>query len=107
VIRTERYKLILNLAHQLPFPFASDLYESATWQSVKADPEQTLYGKRRITDFIHRPRYELYDLQKDPDEVINLAGDPNHAAVFQELAQKLKAFQKRTRDPWLVKYEYE
>lgn len=107
VIRTDRYKLILNIAYQLPFPFASDLYQSATWQSVKADPEQTRYGKRRIADFIHRPRYELYDLQKDPDEVINLVNDPKYAEVFQELARKLKDFQKRTRDPWFLKYEYE
>ena len=107
VIRTDRYKLILNIAHQLPYPFASDLYESATWQSVKADPEQTHYGKRRLNDFIHRPRYELYDLQNDPDEVKNRATDPKYAEVFRELAQKLKDFQKRTRDPWVVKYEYE
>lgn len=107
VIRTDRYKLILNIAHQLPYPFASDLYQSATWQSVKADPERTHYGKRRLHDFIHRPRYELYDLQTDPDEVINRATDPRYAEVFRELAQKLKDFQKRARDPWFVKYEYE
>lgn len=34
VIRTDRYKLILDLAHQLPYPFASDLYASATWQAT-------------------------------------------------------------------------
>jgi N-sulfoglucosamine sulfohydrolase len=106
VVRTDRYKLILNLAHPLPFPFASDLYESAIWQRVLKDGASR-YGKRLIKDFVHRPRYELYDLKNDPDEVVNLAEDPKHAATFNELAEKLKAFQKRTRDPWVLKYQYE
>jgi N-sulfoglucosamine sulfohydrolase len=38
-IRTERYKYILNLAHELTVPMASDLYESKTWQSTLARQE--------------------------------------------------------------------
>jgi N-sulfoglucosamine sulfohydrolase len=106
VVRTPRYKLILNLAHPLPFPFASDLQESATWKSVPQDSE-ALYGRRRVRDFVQRPRYELYDLAADPDEVKNLADDPRHAAALKDLQGKLKAFQERTGDPWVVKYKYE
>ncbi len=106
VIRTDRYKLILNLAHQLPYPFASDLYASATWQATLKS-ERPYYGKRKVSDYVFRPRYELYDLQKDPDEVTNLVESPEHRAVFTELAERLKEYQKRTRDPWLVKYTYE
>ena len=32
VVRSGQYKLIWNIAHPLPFPFASDLWGSATWQ---------------------------------------------------------------------------
>ncbi len=106
VIRTRQYKLILNVAHQLPFPFASDLEASATWKSVAKDSE-ALYGKRKVKDFVQRPRYELYDLTADSDEVKNLADDPKHATVLKELQGKLKAFQERTGDPWVVKYKYE
>jgi N-sulfoglucosamine sulfohydrolase len=106
-IRTDRYKLILNLAHQLPFPAAQDLYDSATWQSVVKKDKEALYGKRRIGDYIQRPRYELYDLQNDPDEVVNLAEKPDAKKVFEELSARLKQFQKKTHDPWLVKYEHE
>jgi len=94
------------LAHQLPYPFASDLYASATWQAALKNGD-SLYGKRRVGDYVHRPRYELYDLQKDPDELVNLATNPAHKAVFDDLAAKLKDYQKRTRDPWFSKYEYE
>ena len=106
VLRNERYKLILNLAHQLPYPFASDLHESAVWQEVLRT-KATQLGARSVQDFVHRPRYELYDLQNDPGELRNLATDPAHQAVFEEMAAKLKGLQKATRDPWVVKYEYE
>lgn len=105
-IRTDRYKLILNLAHQLPYPFASDLYAAPTWQATLRT-EQTHYGKRRVNDYVFRPRYELYDLQEDPHEVVNLAARPEHQTVFTELAARLKEFQRRTRDPWFSKYTYE
>jgi N-sulfoglucosamine sulfohydrolase len=106
VIRTRQYKLIFNIAYQLPFPFASDLQNSATWQSASKNGNGR-YGKRAVRDYIQRPRYELYDLNADPDEVKNLASDPSHAKTLHELQAKLKAFQKRTADPWIVKYEYE
>ncbi|MGE3822243.1 MAG: sulfatase-like hydrolase/transferase, partial [Isosphaeraceae bacterium] len=107
VVRTRRHKLILNLAHQLPYPFASDLFESATWQSALRGGPDARYGKRLIKDYVQRPRYELYDLENDPDEVVNLAERPEHKALFESLAGKLKDFQKATGDPWILKYDYE
>jgi N-sulfoglucosamine sulfohydrolase len=106
VVRTRAHKLILNLAHPLSFPFASDLYESATWQEVLRNDRQ-LYGARTVTDFIQRPRYELYDLQADPGETRNLAGDPKAASALLRLKDELREFQQRSSDPWLIKYEHE
>jgi len=106
VVRTRDYKLILNLAHQLPFPFASDIYASATWQGVLKRSD-SMFGPRRTADFLHRQRYELYDLKADPTESRNLAGDPKLAKVQAELSARLEAFQRRTSDPWIVKYNYE
>lgn len=106
VVRTRKYKLLWNIAHDLPFAFASDLWDSATWQSVLESGKDT-YGKRKIDAYIHRPEFELYGLAADPHEVDNLADDPGHAAVLDELKSKVKAFQKRTKDPWILKWEYE
>ena len=64
-------------------------------------------GKRTVKAYIHRPRFELYDLENDPDEVKNLADSPKHAKVLEELKGKLRAFQKRTNDPWILKWDYE
>lgn len=108
-IRLGRYKLIWNIAHGLPYPFASDLQESKTWQATLAagDLKQTPYGLRSAHQYVHRPAFELFDLDADPDEVRNLAADPVHADRLAELKAKLKEHQKRTKDPWLLKWDYE
>ena len=106
VIISGKYKYTFNIAHQLPYPFASDLYASPTWQSVlKSD--RKLYGKRSVYAYLHRPRHELYDLEADPHEINNLATDPKHQKTLKALQEKLKAWQKSTNDPWLLKWKYE
>lgn len=107
VVRTRRYKLIWNLAHPLPFPFASDLWEAPTWQDTYRRGSDALYGKRTVQAYLKRPQFELYDLEADPNEVHNLAADPKHAEQLAELKSKLKAFQQRTSDPWILKWDYE
>jgi N-sulfoglucosamine sulfohydrolase len=107
VVRSGRYKLIWNLAHPLPFPFAADLWKSATWQDALGRGEDFVYGKRTIRSLVQRPPFELYDLDDDPDETRNLADDPRHAAVLADLQQKLRDFQRRTGDPWELKWERE
>ena len=53
-----------------------------------------VYGKR--------PKYELYDLQKDPHETKNVAEDPAYAGVKADLEKELMAELTRTGDPRLI-----
>ena len=57
-------------------------------------------GARRTQDYLQRPAEELYDLENDPEEVKNLAGDPRHAELIKKFRGRLLDFQKRTEDPW-------
>ena len=106
VVRTRRYKLIWNIAHKLDYPFASDLWKSATWQDMLKRGVK-VYGKRTIEAYIHRPKFELYDMENDPHEINNLANDPEYNKILEGLKQKLKTFQKKTKDPWVLKWKYE
>jgi N-sulfoglucosamine sulfohydrolase len=106
VIRGRKYKLIWNIAHKLEYPFAADLAQSTTWRGVLKSGS-TMYGKRSIDAFKHRPKYELYDLENDPDELVNLADDPKHSSILHENLAQLKAFQERTNDKWVHKWDYE
>ena len=46
-----------------------------------------------------RPAAELYDLAADPHELTNLAEDPAHAEVLENLRAELAAWRRRTADP--------
>lgn len=52
------------------------------------------YGKR--------PKYELYDLNKDPHEIHNVAEDPAYAVIFEKLKAELLAELASTADPRLI-----
>lgn len=107
VVRSGRYKLIFNIAHPLPFPFAEDLWRGATWQDAMKHGDDFLFGQRTIKAFTHRPRFELYDLEADPNESHNLADDPAHGETLAKLQEKLRDFQQRTGDPWRLKWRHE
>jgi N-sulfoglucosamine sulfohydrolase len=104
VVHSGRYKLIWNIAHPLPFPFAADLWGSATWQDSLKRGDDFVYGKRTIKNLVQRRQFELYDLEADPDEIHNLASDPQQHDLLVKLQGKLRDFQKRTDDPWILKW---
>lgn len=105
-IITRKYKLILNIAPEREYPFPSDLWASPTWQSVRKG-NLTMMGKKKVQEFLHRPKEELYDLSVDPDELHNLAADPKHAGVLADLRRRLRAWQAATNDPWTIVYREE
>ena len=49
--------------------------------------------------FGKRPRHELYDLARDPDQLRNLADDPSYRAERDHLAAALDDYLRRTGDP--------
>jgi len=106
VLREERYKLMWNIAWKLDYPFASDLWESPTWQSV-ITKQASLYGKRTVEAYLHRAKFELYDLEKDPDEIDNLAEKPEFKDTLLRMQTRLKQLEKQTQDPWILKWDYE
>ena len=42
--------------------------------------------------------WELYDLEKDPNEMSNMYNDPRYAAILSSLKQKLKTLQFQYKD---------
>ena len=98
MIRTRKHKLIWNLAHTLEYPVAGDINRSPSWQAARETPAQN--GKTP-QQYLHRPRFELYDLESDPGETKNLADDPSFASVRSSLLEQLKQMMKQTNDQWL------
>ena len=107
VVRDTEYKLIWNIAHGLPYPFASDLWAASTWQAQWDKGPDANYGNKTVDSYVNRPAFELYDMSKDPNETTNLAENPEFAEVLKKYQDRLKKFQSQMDDPWAMKWKYE
>lgn len=99
-LRTERYKLIRTDAYlDLPLCTAADLASSPTWFSlIAAKKGGTLTpGQARLFE-TPRARIELYDLEADPWELVNVGDQAEYAATAQELALALDRWIQETGD---------
>ena len=100
-VRTERYKYIRNFHPERPYTqfngYKKLQYPMLTLMQVlhkqgKLTPEQALFMAPM------RPKEELYDLVSDPYELNNLAEDPKHQKVLNQLRAELGNWIKRTDD---------
>jgi len=105
-IRTREYKLIWNVAHELEYPHADDLWHSPTWQGILRRKDGRM-GRRTVEAYLRRPQYELYDVRRDADEITNLAADPKHGPVLMELRARLRKMMEETKDPWVIMFRDE
>lgn len=90
-VRSDRYKLIYNVtpSHRYtPVDSAGD----PSWQDIVKAHEEKQLASEFETLWFTSPRavYELYDLEKDPHELRNLAGQKDMQAVEQELKEALQ-----------------
>lgn len=107
VVRDEKFKLIWNIAHPLPYPFASDLWAASSWQAQWAKGMDAPYGNMTVGRYVQRPEFELFDMYNDPHETKNLADGSDHQEVLEKYKAKLKEMQKEMQDPWIMKWDYE
>lgn len=97
------YRLLHNLHYRMPFPIDQDFYVSPTFQDLL---NRTRSGRptgwfKTLKEYYYRERWELFDIQSDPTERRNLAGDPAYAPVLESLREQLLKWQWRTEDPWV------
>ena len=107
VIRDKQYKLIWNIAHPLPYPFASDLWAASSFQAQYQKSMSSPYGQKTVRDYIHRPEFEFFKIDQDPFESKNLVGDTNYSKILEVYKKKLKLAQSEFHDPWVMKWKYE
>jgi hypothetical protein len=85
-VRSDRYKFIYNCTPWIPYS-PVDSAGGPAWQQIQAAHAagKLTPGQDHTYFTVPRPVYELYDLNADPSELINLSGKPELAAVEHEL----------------------
>jgi len=88
--RNKNYLYIHNLQPNNTFQnvlIKTPLFKS--WQSKEP---------ARANAYMHRPEEELYDVVKDPFQLVNLAGDPSQKNEKEQLKTALASFMKQQGD---------
>jgi N-sulfoglucosamine sulfohydrolase len=89
-VRSKRYKLIYNLTPQMEYR-PTDSSNDPGWQEMRAaHAAGKLKPEHDRAYFGRRPPLELYDLEKDPAELNNVAGRPEYRDAQQTLAAALQ-----------------
>uniref|UniRef100_A0A671RSH7 N-sulphoglucosamine sulphohydrolase-like n=1 Tax=Sinocyclocheilus anshuiensis TaxID=1608454 RepID=A0A671RSH7_9TELE len=102
-IHQGRYRLLHNMHYRMPFPIDQDFYVSPTFQDLlnRTQSGQPTGWFKTLKEYYYRERWELFDIQSDPTERWNLAGDPAYTPVLKSLGDQLLKWQWQTDDPWV------
>ena len=99
-IRDARYKLIHNLLAETGSPsnrIDGDLgYLTSREERYAGTPVREAFDT-----FANPPEFELYDLQQDPWEFQNVAGEAEYSGILERLQAALADWRRETDDPLL------
>jgi arylsulfatase A-like enzyme len=88
-VRSGRYKYVRNYVNGPKITLPMDVALGDAGRDLSPDSIQS------------RSQEELYDLESDPAERVNLIGDGNNREVLEELRHDLRRWMEQTQDPLL------
>jgi arylsulfatase A-like enzyme len=99
-VRTTKYKYIRNFLYQRPHLQPNRYKDNKDIiKAIRAQYEAGKLNEVQASMFVApRPKEELYDLEKDPHEINNLAADPEHKETLGKLRQMLDTWMAETGD---------
>ena len=103
MIRTTRYKYILNLAPETLYTTHIDKAKDHNggrqyWQSWINRSYENEHAASIMWRYHNRPAEELYDVQKDPDETRNLANDTHYEEIMKNFRSQMNQWRLQQGD---------
>ncbi|MGZ0655310.1 sulfatase family protein [Coraliomargarita sp. W4R53] len=96
-----RYHYIFNVwGGERENPLVARNYDEAWLAATSPDFSDTLVAKA-YSHVEMPPRNELFDLEKDPYSLVNLADNPEYASRLREASAALSQWRLETQDPFL------
>lgn len=100
-VRDKRWKLIRNFMPEKPYT-QKNHYKDTSYPALQVmrqlHAEGQLAGPTAQWMASSRPEFELYDLEADPHEVSNLAGEEEHAPTLERLRGALETWIEESND---------
>lgn len=102
-VRDKRYAYIRNYMPYVPW----GQHQDYQWKMVASRAWEDAYRNHRTNEvtgrfFTRKPVEELYDMQADPDNVVNLADKPEHRKTLETMRAKLREWQLAIHDTGLI-----
>src|SRR5690606_12648440 len=96
MLRTDQYKYILNLAPEIPYTTHMDRATDHDggreyWPSWRIASFRNAHAAAVLWRYHNRPAEELYDIDTDPWEQVNLAADPMYTDMLDRFRTQMKA----------------
>ncbi len=103
VMQEMEFKLIHNLNFKMPYPVASDVFLSPTFQDILKNTKNNVSTKwfKPLPDYYYRREWEFYDTNNDPYELHNKIEDQSLLPIINSMKSFLIEWQNSTNDPWL------
>ena len=102
-VRDKRFKYIRNFMPHLPYgQYHEYLFKAPSIRSWEKAYREGKCNTVQSAFFREKPVEELYDVQADPHEVVNLAADPKYRTVLDRLRKSLRRWQVDMRDSGLM-----
>jgi arylsulfatase A-like enzyme len=99
-VRDERFRYVRNFKPYFPYSthvsYAEQTPTMKDLRRLHAEGKLPAAAEQFMAD--HRPPEELYDTERDPHEIRNLAGSPEHRQTLERLRGALADWMQETRD---------
>jgi len=97
-VRSSRFKYIWNPNHQSAFYNVASTGSEAIWSVWAKYGKDDAHAAFLTRRYRHRPEEELYDVQKDPFELNNLAAKTSYAEIKAQLRAQLDRWMQQQGD---------
>ena len=102
-VRDQKYRYIRNyMPFRINMQHLAFLFNEPSAQSWENEFRAGRTNAVQSRAFLTRPPEELYDVENDPWEVNNLAGDPKYADVLKRMRNALDQWRKETKDVGVI-----
>lgn len=99
-ITSDKWKYIRNDKPEIPYDAHQaylEFYRPAVHIMRKLNEEGKLNAAQKLFFAASKPLEELYDLEKDPEEIHNLAFDSNYSGILKKLRKKTVWYDKKMK----------